>query len=173
MKKKILILLSLVSGMVTAQSIDSLKISALRDAKAAAKATLELDFETVLKYTHPTIIEKTGGKDFLIKSMVELFDEMGKQGFKFEKSEVIAVSSITKEDGEYRCLIQNDNRMTISGTRIKSKSYLFGFYDNAIDRWYFLEAEKLKDTDVMKQLLPDFKTSIIIPPDEVVTEKIE
>ena len=172
MKKNFFLLLIFASSIIYSQSIDVLEVSALRDAKIAAKATLELDFKTVLKYTHPEIISKTGGEDFLINSMVELFDQMKEQGFKFEKAEVLNVSNITKEDGEYRCLVLNDNHMVISGTRIKSKSYLFGFYDTKIDRWYFLEAEKLKNPEVMKQLLPDFKTSIIIPPDEVVTEKI-
>lgn len=173
MKKIIPVLLLFISGFITAQSTEELKQSAIRDAKAAANASLKLDYETILKYTHPSIVEVSGGKDYLIKAMSDMFDNMKKQGFVFEKAEVIEVTNVLEEDGEYHCLVRNNNQMVISGMRIKSKSHLFGFYDAEKKQWYFLEAEKLKNKDLVNQLLPDFKTTINIPNDEVTTEEIK
>ena len=175
MKKIILIVFfGLTANTFFAQSEAEIEEMALRDALIAANATLEMDFKTVLKYTHPTILEKSGGEEVMLKSISEMFETLKKdQGFIFEKSEVLGVSNLTQEDGEYRCLVENKNQMVVADTRIFSKSYLFGFYDKAKKQWYFLEAEKLKNQALIDTFFPGFKTEIIIPNDVVTTEKIE
>ncbi len=131
-----------------------------------------MDFETVLKYTHPTIIENSGGKEVLLETITKAFKGLEAQGFVFEKAEVVDVSNIIKENREYHCLVQNSNQMKVTGTRIKSKSYLFGFYDAKKQQWYFLEAEQLKNKALIDKFFTEFKTSINIPEDETITESI-
>ena len=155
------------------QSIEALEKTAIRDAQNAAKATLKMDFETVLEYTHPAIIENSGGKEILLKTIAEAFKALEAQDFVFEKAEVVRVFNIVKENGEFHCLVENSNQMKVTGTRIKSKSYLFGFYDDNKEQWYFLEAERLKNEALIAQFFPNFKTAIEIPEDETITENID
>ncbi|NER14209.1 hypothetical protein GWK08_12215 [Leptobacterium flavescens] len=173
MKKITLLLLFLAVSFATAQTTKELEESALRDAKAAADATLKFDFENVLKYTHPKIIEASGGKDALINVLESTFATMKSQGFVFEKAEVNGVSNVVFEQDEYRCIIEGYNQMKLDGKRISSKSYLFGFYNKEQKHWYFLEAARLKNAQLVSVLLPDFKTDIEIPEDEIKTEDIE
>ena len=173
MKKYFFLLIFFSCNIVFSQSLDELKALALKDAKTTAKATLEMDFETVLKYTHPDIIKNSGGKDVLMQNIKATFDELNEQGFVFEKAEVLEVSNLIKEDGEYHCLVKNNNQMKLPGTRIKSISYLFGFYDDLKKQWYFLEARQLKNKALVDQFLPGFKTSINLPDDETTTESIK
>lgn len=149
------------------------KQDALRDAKITAKATLSSDFKTVLKHTYPPIIKLMGGEKSALNLIKKTFSSMEKQGFSFEKADVISVSKIVKEQEQYRCFVENNNEIKMPGVKITSKSYLLGIYNETKKIWFFLEASKLKEKALLDQVLPDFKTSLNIPEDDVKTEKIK
>ncbi len=165
-------LLIFISSISFSQSTEELKEWALRDAKITSEATLKMDFETVLKHTYPSVVEVMGGKENGIQLIKTTFETMKTQGFVFEKAEVIDVSDIIKENGEYRCYVENYNQMKMNDMRIKSKSFLLGIYNQEAKIWYFLEAKQLKNSQMMDMVLPNFKTNLNIPDDEVTTEKI-
>jgi len=168
MNKYTLIIALLFSSVIFSQT----KEDALRDAKITSKATLEMDFETVLKHTHPNVVKLMGGMENAVSAIRTAFEGMTSQGFVFEKAEVISVSDIVQEQGEYRCFIEGQNQMKMGDMRIKSKSYLLGVYDDDKQIWYYLEAKQLKNPALLEQVIPNFKTSLEIPDDEVSTEKI-
>jgi hypothetical protein len=148
------------------------KEDALSDAKIASKATLEMDFDTLLKYTLPSVLDMMGGKDAALTLLKSTFDGMKLQGFVFEKADIIGVSDIVKEQGQYRCIVEGNNQMKMASQRIKSKSYLLGIYNDADAHWWFIEAKQLKNKAMTDQVLPEFKTSLDIPDDDVEVEDI-
>lgn len=154
------------------QSKKELKESAIRDAKITAKATLNSDFETVLKHTYPSILKLMGGKKQAISFIKTTFDDMKKQGFVFEKANFISISDIIEEQNQIRCFIENENVMKMPTMRIHSKSFLLGIYNKEQKIWYFLEADKLKNKAIADQVLPNFKTSLNIPSNKITTTKI-
>jgi len=170
MKHSFLITLVLI---VTSITYSQTKETALRDAKITAKATLDMDFKTVLKHTYPPILKLMGGEAAATNFIKQTFEGMESQGFVFEKADVQEVSEIVKEYGQYRCYSHSINVMKMGNQRITSKSYLLGIYDDDKKIWYFLEAEKLKNKALTDQILPDFKTSLEIPKDEMSFEDIE
>lgn len=154
-------------------SIAQDKASALRDAEITSKATLTSDFNTVLKHTYPSIINLMGGKEKGIELLETTFSNMEQQGFVFEKARVTNVSEVVHEQDQYRCYIETQNQMKFNTTRIKSKSYLLGIYDENKKVWHFLEAKQLKNQAMVDQVLPNFKTSLVIPEDEIQQEEIK
>ncbi len=168
-KKVLLVVLITIS----ANGFSQTKTDALRDAKIASKASLEMDFETVLKHTLPSLLDMMGGKDAALKVIASTFENMKTQGFIFEKADINGVSEIVKEQGQYRCIVEGFNQMVISQQRISSKSTLLGIYNQADNYWWFIEANKLKNDALTNQILPDFKTSLEIPDDDVKVEPIE
>ncbi len=171
--KKIKSLCILLAIAVNVSTFAQTKEDALRDAKITSKATLNMEFETVLKHTLPAIVELMGGKEAAISTIKNMFDGMKAQGFVFEKADVKGVSEIVKEQGQHRCIIEGFNQMKMSGQRIKSKSYLLGIYNDAGGYWWFIEAKQLKNELMLDQILPDFKTALDIPEDDIKTESIE
>lgn len=149
------------------QDNESLKKQALLDAKLTAKATLENDLKTVLKYTHPKIIEVSGGIDVLLPLLEETFKKMKEEGVIFKKADIDFVSDIVREQDEYRCYVRNHNEMVINDTTIKSTSYLLGFYLEEKKHWVFIEADKMSSKQHKDLFFPDFKTSMDIPKDTV------
>lgn len=149
------------------------KEDALKDAQMAAEGTLSEDFDTVLKYTLPEIIEVMGGKENAKNTIVQTYDTMKSQGFKIEKAEILEVSEIVKEQGQSRCLVKSYNVMVMSGQRLKSTSHLLGIYDDNAKHWKFIEAKQLKNPGLTRQILPDFKTEMDIPDDKVDMEPVK
>lgn len=152
-------------------SISQTKEDALRDAKITSKATLNSDFKKVIKHTYPPIVKIMGGKENAVSFIEKTFKDMKTQGFTFEKAEVVSVSEIVKEQGEYRCFVKNNNQMVMSDQRIKSESYLLGIYNEADKFWYFIEAKQLTNPAI-SQILPNFKTELVIPQGKISTEKL-
>lgn len=171
--KKILIVLLLVSSTVFAQTEEALKKQAVKEAGETAQAMLDLDFKTITKYTHPNIIKAMGGKDQMVAILENSFSGMTQSGVKFEESKVGKLLTFKKEQGQYRCLIENFLTMSMQqqGKRVKRKSTLFGFYNDKIKQWTFVEANKMQG-GTAASLFPDFKTSITIPVDDQKVEDI-
>jgi len=149
------------------------KEDALSDAKITSKATLEMDFETVLKHTLPAVVDIMGGKEAALLLLNNTFDTMKSQGFVFEKADVLSVSEIVEEQGQKRCVIEGFNQMKMAGQRIKSKSYLLGIYNTTDNFWWFIEAKQLKNKAMLDQVIPNFETSLEIPDDDMQVEQIE
>lgn len=114
-----------------------------------------------------------GGKDAAIKVLKSTFEGMKTQGFKFEKADILGVSEVVEEQGQYRCVVESYNQMTMSGQRISSKSYLLGIYNEEGKFWWFIEAKQLKNDALVDKVLPDFETKLDIPEDDMKVEQIE
>ena len=168
LKKVLLFVLIATSTSVFSQT----KTDALQDAKTTSKATLEMDFDTLLKHTLPSVLEMMGGKEATLKVLNTTFEGMKAQGFVFEKADIIGVSEIVNEQGQYRCVVEGYNQMKMSKQRISSKSYLLGIYNEVDNYWWFIEAKQLKNNAFVNQILPDFETSLDIPEDDVTVEEI-
>ncbi|WP_179337493.1 hypothetical protein [Winogradskyella ludwigii] len=167
--KKILLLVLVVTSI---NVFSQTKTEALRDAEITSKATLNMDFETVLNYTLPSVLDMMGGKDAALNVIKATFEGMKTQGFVFEKADINGVSEIVKEQGQFRCVIEGYNQMIMSGQRVSSKSYLLGIYNDAENFWWFIEAKQLKNEALVDKVLPNFETKLDIPEDDVKVEKL-
>jgi len=172
-KKVTLLLFVFCATHVFSQDIKTLKSTALRDAKAATEATLKEDFKTLLTYTHPNILDAAGGAEVMEEYLKTTFAEMKANGFSYEKVETKSVSDVVKEQGEYRCYVENYNQMRMNDKRIISTSYMLGFYNEATKKWTFVEAKEMKDTGSVIAYFPDFKTSLEIPENTMKIEDIK
>jgi len=150
------------SHTLSAEKTQSLKESALRDARATSKATLQQDWETVIKHTHPNVVEVMEGRASAIAFLASTWTEMSTV-LSIDDSTIGEISDIVHEQGEYRCFIENYLTITLEGKTMKRLSHLLGFYDQEKEFWYFVNASEIKENDVS---FPGFKTSLEIPVDQ-------
>lgn len=169
MKNYFILASLLVCSISFSQSLRKLEKSALKDAEVVSQASLQRDYNLILKHTHPKII-KAYGKDDLISAMEDIYRTMQAQQIKILSSEVDKVTEVKEEKNQYRCLVKNLIKMDFNGRKVTLKSSLFGFYDKKKGYWYFIESNKLLNDEDTQRLFPDFKTSIEIPADEQITE---
>ena len=165
-------LLLLVFTAVSLNAYSQTKEDALKDAKITSKATLDMDFQTVLKHTLPKVVELMGGKEAAVALLTSTFESMKTQGFVFEKADILNVTDIVNEQGQKRCVVEGYNQMKMAHQRIKSKSYLLGIYNASDKYWWFIEAKQLKNKAILDQVIPNFETSLDIPDDDINVEQI-
>lgn len=166
----LLALLLMLSSSSFAQTKEELKASALRDAKLYSKAKVKLDYETVIKHTHPSIINGSGGKAKVLENLKTSYASFKSNNkTAYEKSNVKSVSNVVFENGEYRCLVESYDQIKKDNARTKSKNHLIGTYNDAAKIWVFFKARELKG-EMGNVFFPDYKTSLDIPKD-VVTRK--
>jgi len=173
MKKITLLLFICCATQVFSQDMKALKASAMRDAKAACKATIDEDYKTLLSFTHPNLIKAAGGVEVMEEFLKSTFDQMKAGGFKYETAETKSVSDVVKEQGEYRCYVENYNVMLMNKKRITATSYMIGFFNESTKKWTFVEAKEMKDTGTIISYFPDFKTSMKIPENTMDIEDIK
>lgn len=172
LKKSIYILFICLTAQVFPQNTETLKAQALRDAKEATQATLKEDFKKLLTYTHQNILDAAGGAEVMESYLKTTFAQMKADGFTYEVAETKAVSDVVKEQGEYRCYVENYIVMVMKDKRIFSTSYMLGFYNETTKRWSFVEAKEMKNTGSIIAYFPDFKTNINIPENTMKMEDI-
>lgn len=131
-------------------------------AEEMAKATIAGDYEVLMEYTHPNIIEFSGGKENFLKVMIPQMEKMAEDGFIIESVEIGNPIATELYKGEYQTLVPKTMTMTVNGQKVISKDYLFGFSDSEGKKWTFTEAQKLT-TERTKLIFPDFETNIEIP----------
>lgn len=168
LKKILLFVIIVSSSSVFCQT----KEDALNDAKAISKATLDMNFETVIKHTLPSVLEMMGGEDAALKVIQSTYANMKAKGIVFEKAEINKVTDFANEHGQYRCVVEGFNQMTASGQRVKSKVYYLGIYNAADKLWWFIEGNQVKNKEFLDKILPNFETKLTIPEDDVKVEAI-
>ena len=166
-KKFIIVLVGLViTSTSLSQTVDELKALALAQAKITADATVNQDFNTVLDYTLPSVLDLMGGKEAAVKGVEQAMAEMKQQGIVILTSEIVKMVGFAFEEGEYRCVIETHIVVqTGPDSGIDSQSYIFGIYNEAAGKWYFIEGGEFKTPALIQQVLPNFKTELVIPDD--------
>jgi hypothetical protein len=167
--KNILLLVLLVSSTI---AFSQTKESAIKDATALSKAKLNMDFDTVIKHTLPAVLDMMGGKEAALEVLKSTMEGAKTQGLVVEKSEVLNVSKVTKEQGQSRCVVEGYTQMTMSGQRVKTKTYYLGIYNDVDKHWWFVEANQLTNKVLVNKILPNFETALEIPDIDVQVEKI-
>ena len=161
-----LLLLSAFVNLGNAQT----KEQAFRDAQLTAKATLTGNVPLFLNHSLPSVVELMGGYDSAKAMLDRTFKAMEAQGTRFERSKIVSVSDIVNEQGQFRCVAENHIQLLTTDQRILSKSYLLGIYNETGGYWWFIEAKQLQTPALAEQILPGFKTQLLLPKD-VVTSK--
>jgi len=146
----------------TVSAQDDVIVSIKDQAEKVVKSVFVAEYDTLIKYTHPNIIEFSGGKDVLVNAIKKQMADLESQNATMDKV-IIGEEIIAKRyKNEYHALVPRTIIMTINDQTLTTDGYLFGFSNSEGKNWTFVEADKLK-SEAAKKLFPNFKTNIKIP----------
>lgn len=74
-------------------------------AKGFANAYIEKDYQNIVKLTHPEIIEKGGGEEFIINDLKASLDNSAAQILKYTSCEVLESLEYVKEGDELQTIV--------------------------------------------------------------------
>ena len=137
MKTKIylILIIQLINSNLNAQ-IDTTKVLdiAFQKMNLISKATIEGDYEKVIDYTHPKIVEMTGGRENLLTTIKQIFE--GDLKIESYKSEIPEELIIT--DSTYQCAIKSRMDLNISGNTYYIIGYTIGVSYDTGESWTFI-----------------------------------
>jgi hypothetical protein len=144
-----------------AESMDNL---IQKKAQHCADALVQQKHEVFSACTYPLVVEKTGGRDRMIKILKEGSRDMQRKGVSFE-SAVIDLPIETKEINQaLYAIVPQHIVMNSPAAKLYMDSHLIGVSKDKGKTWYFLDASKLQDQQMLEQVLPGLSGKLKIPP---------
>jgi len=158
--KQLTILLVLLTTVAFGQ-VDSNVIK--QQAEWTAKALLDDDYETLIRFTYPKVIDLVGGRDKMISLIKNGKIEMGKQGISFEKVIIGKPSQTVVAGSEMHCLVPQTVFMKVPKGKLKSETQLLAVSRDNGFNWFFIDAVNL-NKDNIKIVLPNYNFDLVLPP---------
>jgi hypothetical protein len=134
-----------------------------KQAESTARALLTSDYETLIKFTYPKVIELVGGREKMISLIKNGRIEMSIQGVSFDKVIIGTPSKTVAAGTEILCLVPETVFMKVPKGKMKTETQLLGVSrDNGVN-WYFIDAVNL-NKDNVKFVLPNYNFDLVLPP---------
>ena len=131
-------------------------------AELTAKALLNDDYETLIKFTYPKVIELVGGRDKMISLIKKGKIEMGQQGISFDKVIIGKPSKTVIAGDEIHCLVPQTVYMKVPKGKLKSETQLLAVSRDNGSNWFFIDAVSL-NKDNIKRVLPNYNFDLVLP----------
>lgn len=147
--------------------------SVIRDqASKVSEALMKNDCETLIKHTHPKVVEMVGGKEKMISVIRQGTEAMAQQGVSIEKV-TFGEPSMTVEAGdEIHCLIPQVIYMKIPQGRIRTEASLLAVSRDRGKNWFFVDTANLNMENI-GQVFENYNPALVIPdrkPPELMSE---
>jgi len=128
-------------------------ISGIQDAAHEfALANLNEDYETLIKFTYPFVLEKSGGKAALKKALEDSYDLLTIRGMKMESYDVGEPIKSTHTSGEVHALVPVTSKMAVPNGEIITHITLIAVSKDSSDEWYFIDATNLEPKTIHNYL---------------------
>jgi len=156
--------LTFLLALLTTTSFGQVDSNVIKEqAELTAKALLNDDYETIIRFTYPKVIELVGGRDKMISLIKKGKIEMGQEGISFDKVTIGKPSKTVMAGDEIHCLVPQTVYMKVPKGKMKSETHLVAVSrDNGVN-WFFIDAVSL-NKDNIKSVLPNYNFDLILPP---------
>ena len=129
-------------------------------------ALLSKQYDSLLNFMYPKMIEILGGKEELKKSIRIVVDSTK---MKIISASIGKPNQIFKVKNEYQCLVPEILELKVKGGKLRAKSYLIAISQNEGKNWFFLDTapglQKMKkQIKISKKIkLPQKEKPLFIP----------
>jgi len=151
------ILLTLVT-MTSFSQIEALK----SDAKTYVNAVVFKNFDQMVAYTHPNIIDLGGGHEMTMKTMSDERKSLDAQAISYLSGDVSDPSDIINSNGELHSIITQEIIMEINGKKFKTFTNLLAASLDNGKTWSFVNLDHY-DKESLKTFVPRFDSDMVIP----------
>ena len=132
------------------------------DCARLANAVYSGDVETVLAFTHPTVIERMGGASQATNVLKSTFQQFKSKGMKLDSQMFPTEPIFLKSDRHNFAIVPTKSIVVAQGQRLESLNYQFGIRDSGHTNWTYIEGSRINSTNVV-QLFPDFPKNFAFP----------
>lgn len=132
------------------------------DVRRTVTAVYDRDIETVLKFTHPKIIEQMGGQAQAKTTLQSALNQVQAAGMTIESLAFPAAPTFTNASAHEFVLVPTKLLLSAKGQRLESLNYQFGVRDLPQTNWTYIEGSRITVENV-RTLFPDFPPGFEFP----------
>lgn len=130
-------------------------------ANLVAQAFKEKDYEKVAYYTHPQIIQITGGKQAYINFLNEKLS--GPDSPTFLELSVENPINIIDTGNSLQAILAENIVGQVNGGILKTKGYLIAISYNKGENWYFIDTSGHNNIEELRETFPELSPNLVIP----------
>lgn len=130
-------------------------------AQEISEASINGNYNLLLKYTYPKFIEQFGGEEELLKVIAEAMENLKLEGTKIESIEIGEAGNFFKAGNELHCLLDEKIILSTIKGRFLINGYLLAVSTDNGQNWFFIDCNIGKD--VILSFFPNFNNELIIP----------
>lgn len=131
-------------------------------AEEMGQSLLNKDFEKLVEFTYPKLIEFIGGKQKMIESLKKVINEMNANGVDFIKISFENPTEIIVENNELQSILPQRIEMKMPNGRLISNSSLIAISkDNGVN-WFFIDASS-KTIQTLKSTFSNLSEKLKLP----------
>lgn len=134
----------------------------IESAHAFARAQINSDFESILSFTYPALIEQAGGKENMKKTLEKIHQNQSKKGIRLQDFRVREPIEFVRTAGEIHAVVPIITTSKVPGGKLTTESYWIAVAEDSKDRWYFIETTSLDERNVVK-VIENWDGSLILP----------
>jgi hypothetical protein len=141
---------------------NDLRQTVWHEAQKCADALLAGDYDTLIAYTHPKIVELMGGKEVMVETLKRGATAMATQGNAIEKIAMSVPDQPKTSDGVIYALVTETLTIKAPGGKIIKESAMVALSRDAGKKWMFIDADSVNDPN-MKVAIPELVGKISPP----------
>jgi hypothetical protein len=136
---------------------------AKRNAQECANSVVSADYDTLVRFTHPRIIEMMGGKENMIKAVKDSISQMKSKGVDFVSATVGDAGNQINVDDLIVFTIPQKIVLKAPTARITQESFLLGISSDKGVTWVFLDLGPITE-EQFKETFPELSGKVAMPP---------
>lgn len=135
----------------------------VQDAVAAYfNAKLCEDFESMLGYTYPDVVEKAGGSENVRKALIQIQENQKKKGFILQEYKTKPALQQVVTGEETHAIVPVTTVSKVPGGKVITETNVIAVGTEKNTRWYIIETTALDDGNVSK-VLATWDNTMLLP----------
>jgi hypothetical protein len=127
-----------------------------------SRAVFEGDIDTVVRFTHPAVIQLAGGEDQLRQTLKAAMAQFASAGMKLESLSFPSAPTFLEGGGHRFVVVPTLSVTVVQGQRVESLNYQMGSFDETASRWTYIEGSRV-NSDNVQLLFPGFPQDFEFP----------
>jgi len=128
-------------------------------AQLTSTATVKADWETTLRYTHPKLIERVGGREAMLKYLKE---QRSTVSFELISLTVSGPTTLARSGNQLWAVVPQKGVFKVDRDTFEQATYMIGISENAGRDWWFVDGLGIEQLGLTPP--PDFKIPKTSPP---------
>ncbi|HEY0732918.1 MAG TPA: hypothetical protein VGD33_10905 [Chitinophagaceae bacterium] len=126
-------------------------------------ALIKNDFNTFIKYMHPSIIDFAGGREHMKAKMDSGYQAMKQFGVSFQRYWIGIPGPIIEHNNQLQAILPQGTTMKTPFGIVTAESSLLVISNDKGRSWWFIDTNVYK-AEKLKNILPDLSPKLVVPP---------